>query len=224
MNKDNLLRLSMQFFAEGGDSGADSGTADSGAGEQNTDTKNTEQDNKQSTADIDKLVQARADKLAAEQGKKIASLQKELDKLRKAGMDAEELKKLEMADKEAELAEREKMLMDRENRLTAIKEIKAAGLDDGSDKALELVDFVMADSEDAIKNKVKVFGELVKRFVAAEVDKTFKQHGRQPNGSGTGTEDKKDKGSGVAEKIGAANAARMKQSRAALDYYMGGNK
>ena len=75
-----------------------------------------------------------------------------------------------------------KRLRTKENRLLAIKSIKAAGLDDGSDKALELVDFIIADDEESINNRVKAFGNLVKRFVEDKVNKTFKDNGRNPNG------------------------------------------
>lgn len=72
----------------------------------------------------------------------------------------------------------------------AIKAIKAAGLDDGSDASLELVDFVLGADEKAIDARVKAFGALVKKFVAAEVDKTFKDSGRNPGkGSSGGKED-----------------------------------
>lgn len=225
--KDGLLKISMQYFAESADSGTGDTGNDSGSGS-NADNQNgatdTNNDNNSNTVDIEKLVQARADKLTAESGKKIAALQKELESLKKANMTAEEVKKLEMSQKEEELAEREKMILDRENRLTAIKAIKAAGLDDGSDMSLELVDFVIADNEEAINNKVKAFGNLVKRFVKAEVDKTFKQNGRNPNGVGVGgTDDGKGKND-VADRLGKERAARQKMSNDVLKFYTGGKQ
>lgn len=226
-NGKKLLRISMQFFAEGGDAGTgdagsgSDGKADNGTGTQGNGAEgNNSNGSNTNTADLDKLVQARADKQTAELGKKIAALQKELDKERKANMTAEQVQKLEMSEKEKELAEREKMLLDKENRLLAIKAIKAAGLDDGSDKALELVDFVIADNEEAINNKVKTFGELVKKFVAAEVDKTFKKNGRNPNsGSGCG-DDSGNKNNSVAEKLGKARAEKQKTTNDVLKHYL----
>ena len=94
---------------------------------------------------------------------------------------------LERQEREDALAERERALQEKENRLYAIKAIKAAGLDDGSDRALELVEFVLGGTEADIDLKVKAFGSLVKKFVKAEVDKTFKEHGRNPEqGAGAG--------------------------------------
>lgn len=89
-----------------------------------------------------------------------------------------------IAEKEKDFADREKMWLDRENRLTAIKAIKEAGLDDGSGLSLELVDFVMSDDVENTKNKVKIFGELVARFVTAEVNRRFKENGYAPKKSG----------------------------------------
>lgn len=224
--KDGLMRISMQYFAEGGDTGTGETGADIGSNADNQDgsASTGNGSNNTNTADLDKLVQARADKLTAESGKKIAALQKELDALKKKQMTDDEIKKLEMSQKEEELAEREKMILDRENRLTAIKAIKAAGLDDGSDMSLELVDFVIADNEEAINNKVKAFGNLVKKFVKAEVDKTFKQNGRNPNGGGVGgTDDGKGKND-VADRLGKERAARQKMSNDVLKFYTGGKQ
>ena len=226
-NGKKLLRISMQFFAEGGDAGTgdagsgSDGKADNGTGTQGNGAEgNNSNGSNTNTADLDKLVQARADKQTAELGKKIAALQKELDKERKANMTAEQVQKLEMSEKEKELAEREKMLLDKENRLLAIKAIKAAGLDDGSDKALELVDFVIADNEEAINNKVKAFGDLVKKFVKAEVDKTFKKNGRNPNSGSGGGDDSGNKNNSVAEKLGKARAEKQKTTNDVLKHYL----
>ena len=82
--------------------------------------------------------------------------------------------------KEEEIAQRERALAEKENRLYAIRAIKEAGLDDGGETSLDLIDFVMAEDTEAIDAKIKAFDKLVKAFVKAEVDKTFKEHGRTP--------------------------------------------
>lgn len=183
----------------------------------------TEGGEKNNTVNFEKLVQAKANKLTAEISKKNAQLQKELDTLKREKMTAEELKQLEMSEKEKTLAEREKMLLDKENRLLAIKAIKEAGLDDGSDKALELVDFVMADNEDSIKDKVKAFGNLVNKFVESKVGEIFKDNGRNPNANNSnGNEEEKRKSDSVAESLGKARAEKQKQSDSILKFYRGG--
>ncbi len=183
----------------------------------------TEGGEKNDTVNFEKLVQAKANKLTAEISKKNAQLQKELDTLKREKMTAEELKQLEMSEKEKTLAEREKMLLDKENRLIAIRAIKEAGLDDGSDKSLELVDFVMAADEDSIKNKVKAFGNLVNKFVESKVGKIFKDNGRNPNANNSnGNAEDKRKSDSVAESLGKARAEKQKQSDGILKFYRGG--
>lgn len=135
---------------------------------------------------LEKLIQAKVDRLTARLGKEKADLQKEVDKLKREKLSDEEIKQLEISEKEKALAERERALLDKENRLYAIKAIKAAQLDDGSDKSLELVDFVMSDDTETIDKRVKAFGDLVRKFVTAEVDKKFKSNGRTPNTGSNG--------------------------------------
>lgn len=220
-NKPLTSRIPLQFFA------SDGGDAASGNADSTTSTEQIKQDaqgekteNKDNGSDIDRLVQARADKILAESGKKISALQKELEQMKREKMTSEELKELEMTEKEQALAEREKMLAEKENRLIAIKAIKEAGLDDGSENALELVDFVMGENEETIKTKVKAFGVLVNKFVAAKVDKTFKQNGRNPNGGSNGNDgDGKDKATSVAEMLGKNRSEQQKRSREILDKY-----
>lgn len=130
---------------------------------------------------LDKLIQAKVDKITSKLGKEKADLQKELDKIKREKLSNEELKQLEITEKEQALIERERALKDKENRLYAIKAIKTAGLDDGGDNSLQLVNFVMAEEQTDIDVKVKAFGDLVKKFVTAEVNRKFKENGRTPN-------------------------------------------
>lgn len=220
-NRPLTLRIPLQFFASEGDaaSGNADGTTSTEQIKQDTQGEKTEKKD-DSGSDIERLVQARADKILADSGKKISALQKELEQMKREKMTSEELKELEMTEKEQALAEREKMLQDKENRLVAIKAIKEAGLDDGSENALELVDFVMGDNEEAIKTKVKAFGVLVNKFVAAKVDKTFKQNGRNPNGGSNGNDgDGKDKTTSVAEMLGKTRSEQQQRSREILDKF-----
>lgn len=133
---------------------------------------------------LEKLIQAKVDKITSKLGKEKAGLQKQLEQLKKDKLTDDERKQLEISEKEQEIAERERALLEKENRLYAIKSIKAAGLDDGSDKSLELVEFVLADDTDEIDRRVKAFGELVKKFAQSEIDKKFKENGRNPNTGG----------------------------------------
>lgn len=173
---------------------------------------------------IERLAQSKADKLTAELGKKAASLQKELERMKREKMSKEEIEKLELAEREREFAEKERALLERENRLYAIKAMKEIGLDDGSQKTLDLVDFIMADTEEAIMERAKAFKALVDRFVTAQVDKTFKANGRTPNSGNGGKGGAKPADNSIAAKLGQQAADTAKKSNNILDYYYGGKK
>lgn len=129
---------------------------------------------------LDKIIQSRVDKQMAIERKKSADLEQKLKRLQQAKLTDDELKQIEIDEKEKAIAEREKAITDKENRLYAVKAIKEAGLDDGSDTSLSLVDFVMGEDEAEIKTKVKAFKELFDKAVSAEVQKRFKESGYTP--------------------------------------------
>lgn len=130
--------------------------------------------------EIDKIVQRKLDKAMAQERKEKAELKRKYERLQKANLSAEEIKKEEMEEKEKAIRDREKAITDRENRLYAVKAIKEAGLDDGSDVSLALVDFVMGEDETEIDEKIKSFKELFNKAVTSEVNKRFKENGYTP--------------------------------------------
>lgn len=130
--------------------------------------------------DLEGRIQRAVDRATNKIGNENKTLRRQLDEIKKTKLSAEELAEQDRKEREQELADREKLLQDRENRLYAVKAIKTAGLDDGSDQSLALIDFVMGETEADIEMKVKAFGSLVKRFVKSEVDKTFKDGGKIP--------------------------------------------
>lgn len=134
---------------------------------------------------LDRIVQARVDKAMAAERKEKAELKRQLDLERRANKTDAELKQIEIDEREKTIAEREKALQDKENRLYAIKAIKEAGIDDGGDTALALVDFVMGADETEIDERVKAFKELFDKAVTAEVNKRFKDNGRTPKQGST---------------------------------------
>lgn len=173
------------------------------------------------TEAIEKLIQSRVDKITADLGKKNSTLQKELDKMKREKLSEEEVRNLELADKEKALAEKEQALLERENKLYAIKAMKEIGLDDGSQQSLELLDFVMSDNEKTIKERVKTFKNLVDRFVTAKVEQTFKSNGRVPN-SGTNSNSGEPAKNNIAAELGKRAAETAKKSNEILNYYYGG--
>lgn len=139
---------------------------------------------------LERKIQSIVDRATNKLGNENKRLKEQLEKMKKEKMTDDERKEYEFAEKEKEIQERESRLKAQENRLYAIKAIKKAGLDDGSDASLDLVDFVVADDEEGIDKRVKAFNNLVKKFVQAEVERTFKKNGGKPaKGGETGGED-----------------------------------
>lgn len=139
---------------------------------------------------LEKKVQQAVDRATNKLGNDNKKLREELEKLRKEKLTAAELKELEDAEKEKDLAEREAALKAAENKMYAVAAIKKAGLDDGSETALDILSLVGGENEETIDANIKALKALVDKLVKAEVDKTFKGKGRNPEkGSGGGADD-----------------------------------
>ena len=129
---------------------------------------------------LEKKIQQAVDRATNKLGNDNKALREELDKLRKEKLTDKELKELEDAEKEKELAEREAKVKAAENKLYAVTAIKKAGLDDGSETALEILDLVNGGDTATIDTNIKALKALVDKLVKAEVEKTFKNNGRNP--------------------------------------------
>lgn len=138
---------------------------------------------------LEKKIQQAVDRATNKLGNDNKALREELEKLRKEKLTAAELKALEDEEKEKNLADREAAVKNAENKLYAITAIKKAGLDDGSETALEILELVKAGDTDSIDKNIKALKALVDKMVKAEVEKTFKSNGRQPEkGAGGGSD------------------------------------
>lgn len=142
------------------------------------DDKNTPPDDAEKL--LEKKIQQAVDRATNKLGNDNKQLREELEKLRKEKLTAEELKQLEDEEREKDLAEREAALKAAENKLYAVKAIKNAGLDDGSETALDILALVNAGDEATIDSNIKALKALVDKLVKAEVEKTFKKGGRIP--------------------------------------------
>lgn len=129
---------------------------------------------------LEKMIQKAVDRATNKLGNDNKNLREQLEKLKKEKLSEEELRKLEAEEKEKELQERENAVKDSENKLYAIKAIKKAGLDDGSETALDILDMVKGPDEASTDANIKALKALVDRLVKAEVEKTFKGNGRTP--------------------------------------------
>ena len=190
------------------------GTTEPNVGNNNSTEPNTD--------DLDRLLKARLDKAMEEERKKNKSLEKEIEKMKRDKMTADELKKYDDEKRDRELAEREQAIADKENRYYAISAIKKAGLDDGGDTALKIVDLVLGKDSDEIDNKVSALNELVNKLVDNKVNEKFKSAGRIPNtgsaNANTNTEDKK--GNELAKRLGKERAELKKKSDSILKHYI----
>lgn len=174
----------------------------------------------QNTPSIEELIQRAVDRATNKLGNENKKLRESNEKLKNENLTAEQRKQFELQEKEKDIADREAKLQEKENRDYALKAIKEAGLDDGGTRSLELIDFVVCDNEADTLSRVKLFGELVDKFVKAEVDKTFKMNGRNPNSSTTTASDTHQ--SNIAEQLGKVRAETAKKSNDTLNYYYGG--
>ena len=138
---------------------------------------------------LEKKIQQAVDRATNKLGNDNKALREELEKLRKEKLTAAELKALEDEEKEKNLADREAAVKAAENKLYAVKAIKKAGLDDGSETALDILALVQAGDTESIDSNIKALKALVDKLVKAEVEKTFKQNGRSPEkGAGGGSD------------------------------------
>lgn len=129
---------------------------------------------------IAKAVQAAVDRATNKLGNANKKLKEDLEKERKKNLSAEELKQLELQEKESELAQKEQEIREKENRMYAIKALKKAELDDGSEDTLDLVEFVLGEDETAIDLKVKALQKFAQRVAKNTTDGIYKANGRTP--------------------------------------------
>ncbi len=225
------LGIMPMYSPDGGSAG---GVEANGAGTDNSkgdnSGKNAADDNKDGNGEknndnenIERLINARVEKAMEKANKDKSELEKQLDKLRKEKLTAEEVRRLEDEKRAKDLAEREAALKEKENRYYAVSAIKKAGLDDGSDTALKVVDLVMGEDESNIDKKIASLKELVNKIVESKVNEKFKAAGRNPNGGVSNDDGEKDDNSSknaVAEFLGKARAEQTKRSKEVLDFYL----
>lgn len=113
--------------------------------------------------EVDKLLQAEADKRVTEALKKQQRKFEEAQKL--ATMDANEKFEYELQQREKAIAEKEKALAMAELRNEASKILNEKGL------SLDLVDLVLVDDAEAVKTRIENLDKAFKANVTAEIEK-----------------------------------------------------
>lgn len=135
---------------------------------------------------LEKLVQAAVDRATNKIGNENKKLKEQLEAERKKNLSADELKQVELQEKEQELAQKEQEIREKENRMYAIKALKKAELDDGSEETLDLVEFVLGEDETAIDLKVKALQKFAQRVAKNTTDGIYKANGRTPGKGNAG--------------------------------------
>ena len=162
---------------------ANSKVADQDASEAKQDNT-TDQDSidgfKLSEEELNRRIQSAVDRATCKLGNEKKKLEEQLSELKKKQMTEAERQAFDLSEREKALAEKEAKIAEQENRLYAIKALKKAGLDDGTDASLELTEFVLGKDPEAIDSRVKAFQSLLNKMVFAEVAKTFKSNGGNP--------------------------------------------
>lgn len=154
-----------------------------GGGDQNDDGGGDADSSAGLTAEeVQRMIDRATNKLGNENKK----LKADLDKARKANMSAEELRQAEIDEKEKELAEKEQALQDKESRMYAIAALKKAGLDDGSEDAMSLIDFVLGEDENTIDSRVKALKVFADRIAKNTTDGIYRENGREPGKGNAG--------------------------------------
>ncbi len=135
---------------------------------------------------LEKMIQAAVDRATNKLGNENKSLKDKLESERKKNLSAEELKQVELQEKETELAKKEQEIKEKENRMYAIKALKKAELDDGSEETLDLVEFVLGDEETDIDLKVKALQKFAQRVAKNTTDGIYRTNGREPGKGNAG--------------------------------------
>lgn len=135
---------------------------------------------------LEKLVQAAVDRATNKIGNENKKLKEQLEAERKKNLSADELKQVELQEKETELAQKEQEIREKENRMYAIKALKKAELDDGSEETLDLVEFVLGEDETTIDLKVKALQKFAQRVAKNTTDGIYKANGRTPGKGNAG--------------------------------------
>ena len=176
------------------------------------------------TKSLEALIQSAVDRATNKLGNENKTLRKQLEDLRKEKLSDDEIKRLELEEKEKALEAKDKEIKAKELRMFASNAIRDAGLDDGSDTARSLVDILIGEDEDSITAKVQSFKTLLNKSVESQVTQRFKDSGRDmKKGGSTDTSDSDEsKEDNVAVKLAQNTAANNKATQSIIDHYSGG--
>lgn len=227
-----LLRLNMQFFADGGTGDSGTGSTGGNTGVSNPTGTNTTSggsnssqgsQNSSDNGTLEKLIQSAVDRATNKLGNENKALKKQIDDIMKQKLTDDERIELERKQERDQFEQEKAQFTAERNKYLAVTALAKADLNVSSDKLNDLVSLVMGADENAINDNVKKLSELVKEITASKVQKTFEDNGRNPQGSGNPSGSKKeDKADSLAVKLGKMSNDANKKSAEVLKYYTGG--
>ena len=192
---------------------------------------NTTNDNKVNTGltteELQKLIQQSVDRATNKLGNENKVLKEQLAQLQREKLSADELKQLELQEKDKAIAEREKAVQLKEMQLYTMNAVKDAGLDVGLDSAstLNLVEMLMSDSKENTTARINQFKSLRDIAVKSSVDQRFKNSGRDDirGSSNSNNSNSDDYAINFATQLGKEAAESDKAAQAGINSYIGGN-
>jgi hypothetical protein len=168
LKEKELYRLNLQYFSEGEEGGESGQDEPGGEGEESK-----QQEKALTMEDVQKLIQAEADKVRTKAAKEKKTLQDELDATKTANMTAEQKAKHDLEKLQNEVNEKAKALQERENKLYAIDELRGAELDN------DFLPFVLAESDEITSERVQTLKSVFMKAVAKANENTYKDTGRE---------------------------------------------
>ena len=179
---------------------------------------------KELPGDLEVLIQNAVNKAIGKLGDENKKLQGELEKVRREHMSEDEIKKLEYDERIKELQEKEAEIRGQQLKMYAISAMKKSGLENGDEDDLKMLDYLMAEDETGIDQRTADFKALMERRVGANVERRFKDSGRDIKGNGRSKGDAAlAPGVGLAKQMGETASKSNEAAQNILNMYTGGN-
>jgi hypothetical protein len=132
--------------------------------------------------DVKKLIQSETDKVRTEYSRRLKEKEKELEAVKTEQMSEKEKQAYELQKKEAELADKEKKIFLAELRSNTAKALAESGI------ALDALDLVVGESEEATTQRVGALKALLDKHAQGVRDEFRQKYGRTPEPTGEGAE------------------------------------
>ncbi len=168
---------------------------------------------------IEKQIQSATDKVRTEYVKKLTDAEKKIETLeedKKKGLSAKELAEYEAQKTKEEFEKERTQFLADKNKFEATKLLTKYNL---IDEELKFLDFVTADTVEAMELRCKQLNDVINANVEKQVNERFKTNGRDIGGSG-GAGAKTNDGE-FGKSLAQTSTKQTEASQRATDYYFG---